>query len=206
MKAPLVVVALAVAGTLLASGCAKRVLVQPAVDVTKYNRVAVLPFETDSYLSTIGHQLADEIVVDILQKAPNLDVVERTQVEALMMEQNLARQGYLSPESAIQLGRMLGVRLIATGSVSVSIGNVNPSTVNTQRVATGVATLRLIDTETGKVLWAKREKSEYSTFVSLDHQRTTFNTMTDQDLFQEVVKQLGQELAQAFYPHYELQY
>ena len=38
---------------LLLSGCAHRVLVQPVLDMNQYNRIAVLPFETDSYLSTV---------------------------------------------------------------------------------------------------------------------------------------------------------
>jgi hypothetical protein len=65
--------------------------------------------------------------------------------------------------------------------------------------------MRLIDTETGKVLWAKRDKGEYSSFIFSDHDRP-FNTMTDQEMSQEVIKQLGYSLSEALYPHYEMQY
>jgi len=188
------------------AGCAQRVLVQPVVDVNQYNRVAVLPFETDSFLSTVGNQLADEIVVNLLQKAPQIDVVERTRIDAVVREQDLARSGYISPESAIALGRMLGVRAVVTGSVSVSIGDIQPTPLSPQRVATGTVTARLIDTQTGKILWGDRQESQYSTFTNTGNGQTIGNVRTDHEMVQQVIRDLGRAVAQAFYPHYELQY
>jgi TolB-like protein len=190
----------------LAGGCAKRVLVQPVADMSRYNRLAVLPFETDSFLSTVGNQLADDIIVNLLEKAPNLNIVERARIDALMNEQNLVRRGYLSPESAIQVGRLLGVKAVITGSISISIGDIRPTALSARRVATGVATVRLIDTETGKVVWAKREKSEYSCYIGSDKESVTFSFRTDHEMVQQVIQKLGGLLAEAFYPHYELQY
>jgi TolB-like protein len=186
-------------------GCGQRVLVQPQADMSRYNRLAILPFETDSFLSTIGHQVADEILVQILDKAPDLEVVERTRIDALIQEQRLSQEGYISLESAIRVGRLLGVKAIVTGSVTVSIGNIRVSSLNTQRVATGVATIRFIDTETGKIVWAKREQSEYGTFTTSPEGSTPYNIKTDHEMIQEVIHRLGQLLAHPFYPHYEIQ-
>ncbi len=190
----------------LAGGCAKRVLVQPGADMSRYDRLAILPFETDSFLSTVGNQLADEIIVILLEKAPNLNIVERARIDALMNEQQLVRSGYLSQESAIQVGRLLGVKAVVTGSISISIGDIRPTALSTRRVATGVATIRLIDTETGKIAWAKREKSEYSDYIGSDKESGTFNFRTDHEMIQQVIQKLGGLLAEDFYPHYELQY
>jgi TolB-like protein len=190
---------------LLAAGCAQRVLVQPVVDTGTYHRLAVLPLETDSYLSTVGNQIADEIVVNLLKNAPQLDIVERSRVDAIIREQDLARAGYISPESAIAVGKMLGVRAILTGSVSVSIGDIQPTALSAQRVATGAATVRLIDTQTGKILWGDRQESQYSTFIGARPDDIGINR-TDQEMVQEVVKQLGSAIAQSFYPHYEYRY
>ncbi len=195
-------VLLALAGT----GCAHRVLVQPVLDVKQYNRVAVLPFETDSFLSTVGNQVADEVVVHLLNQARNLDVVERTRIDALLREQNLARDRYLTPESAIAVGKLLGVKAILTGSVSISIGDIQPTPSNAQRVATGSASARLIDVETGKIIWGGREESSYSTFIGSLSGQSSLNVKTDQEMVQYVIKDLGKQLSQAFYPHYELQY
>lgn len=190
----------------LASGCAQRVLVQPPVDIAHYNRIAVLPLETDSYLSTAGNQLADEIVLNLLKFAPQLDVIERTRVDALMNEQHLVRSGYISSESAIALGRMLGVRAILTGSVSLSIGDIQPTPLSLQRVATGAVTVRLIDTETGKVIWGDRRESDYTMLLDTGPGRISGVTKTDQEMVQEVVKDLARSVAQVFYSHYEYRY
>ncbi len=187
------------------SGCGQRVLVQPRADMSAYNRIAILPFETDSFLSTIGHQLADEILVNLLEQAPGLDLVERTRVDSLIQEQNLVRSGHLSTNSAIAAGRLLGVRGIVAGSVTVSIGDIRPSALNTQRVATGVATIRFIDTETGKVLWAKRKNSEYAIYTTISSGETPVNIRTDHEMVQRVIRDLGRLLAEPFYPHYEIQ-
>ncbi len=188
------------------TGCAHRVLVQPVVDVAKYNRVAILPFETDSFLSTVGNQVADEVVVNLLKHAPAMDVVERTRIDALLREQNLSRERVVNPESAIAVGKLLGVRAIMTGSISVSVGDIQPTPANAQRVATGSATARLIDTETGKVLWGGREESSYSTFLGTSAGTGALNVKTDQEMVQYVITDLGRQLAEAFYPHTELQY
>ncbi|MCD4813200.1 CsgG/HfaB family protein [bacterium] len=185
-------------------GCGTRVLVQPKADMGYYNRVAVLPFETDSFLSTVGYQLADEILVQLLETTPALQMVERTQIEALLQEQTMVRSGYMSMESAIQVGRLLGVRAIVTGSVTIAIGDVRSSPLNAQRVATGVATIRFIDTQTGKIIWAKRETAEYGSFKSVEGS-TFYNYKTDHEIVQEVIQTLGKLLARNFYPHYELQ-
>ncbi len=187
-------------------GCAPRVLVQPAADLEKYNRIAVLPFESDSYLSTVGHQLADEVVIQLLKKVPDLDIVERTRIDALLEEQNLAKSGYLSPETAIVVGKMLGVKGILTGSISLSVGDVRTTRDNEQRVATGVATVRFIDVETGKVLWARREKSDYTLFKSFDGTGESYAVKTDHEMIQEIIDDLAKDVIKPFYPHYEYQY
>ncbi len=190
----------------VAVGCAPRVLVQPAVDLERYNRIAVLPFESDSFLSTVGHQLADEVVVQLLRKVPTLDIVERTRIDALLQEQNLANRGYLSPESAIAVGKMLGVKAILTGSISLSVGDVRTTRENEQRVASGVATVRFIDVETGKVLWARREKSDYTLFKSFGDRGESYAVKTDHEMIQEIIDDLAKEVIKPFYPHYEYQY
>ncbi|MCK5242537.1 hypothetical protein KAR34_08805 [bacterium] len=188
------------------AGCGKRVLVQPSANMSDYSRIAILPFETDSFLSTLGHQMADELLVVLLEKAPQIDMVERSRIDALLQEQKLSKQGYISMESAIQVGRLLGVRAIVTGSITVSIGEVQPTPLSPQRIATGVATIRFIDTETGKIIWAKREQNQYAVYTTTVDGRSPYSDKTDHEMMQAVVQKLGQLLAKPFYSHYETQY
>jgi TolB-like protein len=187
---------------ILLQGCAHRVLVQPVLDMSQYNRIAVLPFETDSYLSTVGNQMSDEIVVQLLTHAPTIDVVERTRIDALLREQNLSRDHLVTAESAVAVGRLLGVKIIMTGSLSVAIGDIRPAPGNSQRVATGTATARLIDTESGKIIWGGREESNYSTFLG----EGGYSAHTDQEMIEYVIRDLGKQLSEVFYPHYELEF
>jgi TolB-like protein len=188
------------------SGCGKRVLIQPSADMSHYSQVAILPFETDSFLSTLGHQMADELLVVLLEKAPQLNLVERSRIADLLQEQKLSKEGYLSMESAIQVGRLLGVRAIVTGSITVSIGDVRPTPLSPQRIATGVATIRFIDTETGKIIWAKREQSQYAVYTTTVDGQSPYSDKTDHEMMQTVVQELGQLLAKPFFSHYEIQY
>lgn len=189
---------------LAAAGCGQRVLVQPQTDMNEYNRIAILPFETESFLSTIGHQLADEIMVELLDKAPEVQLVERARIDSLLQEQQLVRSGYLSNDSAVAVGKMLGVKAIVTGSVTASIGDIQPTPLSPQRVATGIATMRFVDVATGRILWAKRAKSEYSSYTQHPDGETPYSYRTDHEMVQAVIQDLGKQLAQFFYPHYEL--
>lgn len=188
------------------AGCAQRVLVQPVINPEKVRRLAVLPLESDSIFSTVGNQLADEIVVQLLRQVPTLEVIERSRIDAVLQEQSMSRQGYLQPDSAVAVGRLLGVQAILTGSVSLAIGAISPTALSAQRVANGTATVRVIDTETGRIIWAGREEAQYSSFVNFDYQNNPVSVKTDQEMIQEVIKDLAQAVAQKFYPHYELQY
>ncbi len=195
--------ALGLACGLALAGCAQRVLVQPAVDLERYHRVAVLPFTTDSYLSTLGTQLADEIVVDLLRHAPQVEVMERARVDALIREQSLARGGYLDPQTAVSLGRLLGVQGLVMGSISLSVGNIRPTPLSAQRIATGVVTARLIDAATGKIVWSERKDSDFSQFLTTEPDNTVSYVWTDQEMIQRVLQDLAESVAQAFYAHEE---
>lgn len=188
------------------TGCAKQMLVQPVIDTTRFHRLAVLPFATDSFISTVGAQMADEIVIRLVEKAKNLEIVERARIDSVLEEQRLSQQGVVSAETAVQVGRLLGVQALVTGSVSISIGDIRPTPLSPQRVATGIATVRVVDTETGKILWADRKESEYSIFLENSSDRNSLGYKTDNELAQNVIRDLASEIAMAFYTHYELGY
>jgi curli biogenesis system outer membrane secretion channel CsgG len=148
--------------------------------------------------------LADEIIYHLLQNAPTLDVIERERIDDLLREQNLVQRNIVDPASAISLGRLLGVRAICTGSISLSIETIAPTWDNRQRVAVGSAVMRVIDTETGKIIWSQREKSQFSTFLGSGAEGY-LAVRTDQEMIQVLIEELAQSLAQAFYEHYEYQ-
>jgi curli biogenesis system outer membrane secretion channel CsgG len=192
---------LAVAVLFSSVRCAKHVSVQPVVDPALYGRLAVLPFETQSVFSTIGYQVADEIVLELIEKAPEFHIVERSRIDALLLERNLESEGLSTGKTALEAARLLGVDAIITGSVSVSIEDISPAPEHEERRASGIALIRLIDADDGRVLWASRVEGEYSALTYL--YGYVYRSQTDHDIVQEVVREIAHEAARYFYPHSE---
>jgi len=105
-------------------------------------RVAVLPF-----VSSTGHHPEDGMVmaerlIGSLVQVGKVRVVERELLQTIMKEHYLTTSGIVSPEGRRQIGKVLAVDAIVTGSF-VSFGRrsaVNP---------------RLIHVETGDILFAE---------------------------------------------------
>lgn len=181
--------------------CAKHVSVEPVIDPTLYGRLAVLPFETQSVFSTIGYQIADEILVELIEKAPEFSIVERSRLDALLLERNIENKGLSAGEPALEAARLLGVDAIITGSVSVSIEDISPAPEHGERRASGTALIRLIDADDGRVIWARRVTGEHSALTNL--YGDVYRSQTDHDIVQEVVQEIAREAAKYFYHHSE---
>jgi TolB-like protein len=107
--------------------------------------VAVMYFDNNS----IGRDRADydgvgkgiaELMVNDLLANPNLRVVERERVQALITEQNLTKGGSIDPQTAIRLGKMIGAQYMITGGfMSDGRGNfvLTGRTINVETSAIG---------------------------------------------------------------------
>ena len=83
--------------------------------------LAVLPLDkaaaSEEY-DGLGKALAGMLVTD-LSKVPELELVERARLQALMDEMKLVETGFLDEKTAQKLGNGLGARFVLTGSYSV---------------------------------------------------------------------------------------
>jgi TolB-like protein len=117
---------------------------QPAAAQDTRPTVAVLYFDNNSIgrdaadYAGMGKGVADLLITD-LSAAANVRVVERERIEALLQEQNLAKQGQIDPATAVRLGRILGARHMITG------GFMNAGEQM-------VLTARAFDVETGQIV------------------------------------------------------
>lgn len=116
--------------------------VSRAASDSKVERIAVLPF-----VSSNGHHPEDGIVmaerlIGSLVQLRKVRVVERELLQTIMKEHYLTTSGIVSPEGRRQIGRVLSVDAIVTGSF-VSFG---------RRAAVNA---RLIHVETGDILFAE---------------------------------------------------
>ena len=81
-------------------------------------RVVVLPFENltrqeqDAWLS---HSFAESLTMGLV-KVKELHIIERSQIDKLLKEQQFSQSAFADPDTAPNLGRMLGANIVAVGS------------------------------------------------------------------------------------------
>ena len=167
----------------LFSCSAPQVRRKPKVVMSNINRVAVIDFENYTTDKGLGIEIVGEIMSKIVE-AGQIQLVERGQLEGVLREQNLAVKGFISPETAKEVGKILGVDALILGEITyyqtTAEMNVdqnppftpkhpeNPSswdrlkmssqdTTNIweeDKVTTNIS-LRLVEVETGSVVWSR---------------------------------------------------
>ncbi|MDT8317181.1 MAG: FlgO family outer membrane protein [bacterium] len=112
------------------------------------NKVAVLDFQLqgDGFQTTDMGSIVAEWLITALVKEGRFDVVERRLLQKLVAEQKLALTGLVDARGAVKLGKVLGVKIIISGSVMKfqNILEVNA---------------RIIDVESGSIIAAESVKS-----------------------------------------------
>jgi curli biogenesis system outer membrane secretion channel CsgG len=101
-------------------------------------KIAIIEFaDLEGNVTQLGRFIAEELITRIFNIG-RFDVIERNLLQKVLEEQKLGLTGYIDPETAISLGRVLGVDAIITGSITDLGNNIK---INA----------RLISTETGSV-------------------------------------------------------
>ncbi|OGF62387.1 MAG: hypothetical protein A2Y62_17210 [Candidatus Fischerbacteria bacterium RBG_13_37_8] len=124
-------------------------------------RIAVMDFENNSTWSwwgdNLGKAAADELVTQLV-KSGQFSVIERDKLQAVLDEQALGASGAVQGSTAAKIGKILGIHLILTGSItkfsiktmSGGFGGIGAS----YSKAESTVDVRLIDTTTGEILLA----------------------------------------------------
>ncbi len=135
-------------------------------------RIAVVDFEDRSgWGHNIGQGLADMLVTELV-KSGKFMVIEREELNRILEEQGLGMSGAVTPQSAAQVGKLLGVEIMVTGSISEfgekksgiggSIGKLGLGGKLTKRKARAVVDIRLVNTTTGEIVLAETAVGEAS--------------------------------------------
>lgn len=161
---------------LVFSGCAATMGVKMKQDVSanvtekvesKYTgpkrRVGVVDFENKTaYGQTRLGQAASDILITELVKTGKFIVVEREKMEKLMQEQKLGLTGAIDPNTAAQMGKILGLNAIVTGAISNfgvrTTGSDYLITQTKRQEAACTVDIRVVDAETGQILFADSGK------------------------------------------------
>ncbi|MBI4375041.1 MAG: hypothetical protein HY549_01200 [Elusimicrobia bacterium] len=101
------------AGLALSAGCSPRAYLNPNYDLGRVRRIAVWRFDSNQK-SAIGAE--DLFNRSLLENG--FQVVERAQLEAVIQEQKLGKDGVLAPRALKKVGNILGVDALLLGSVT----------------------------------------------------------------------------------------
>lgn len=169
-------------------GCAQKKVnaVFPQIQYPAH-RIAVLPFESGNpYVN--GASLSDWMVVQIIKELPGVQVIERKDLMKILQEQKLTLTGIVRQSKFSNLGMILGVDAILTGSVE---------TLEVIQSASGsiLVTVKLMEVSTGRVLWADRMKISHSTWQPKEVEEISALLM--EKAAQKMVERLGKSPALA---------
>ena len=128
-------------------------------------RIAVVDFENKTAYGQgrLGGAAADILITE-MTKTGKFIVVERDKMNKLLEEQKLGATGAIDPNTAAQMGKILGVNAIVTGAVSnFGVSTTGADYLVAQRkkqLAQVTIDVRVVDAETGQVLYADTGKGE----------------------------------------------
>lgn len=109
-----------------------------------------------------------ELISEALVNSGLFDVFERERLATLIQEQNLQVSGMVDANTAISIGKLSGVKYIVTGKIlnfGRELKTFNGYGANTQTAFYRLkAEMKLIDAETGKILFAKIADAEEKEF------------------------------------------
>lgn len=174
----LISLSFALAGALLASGCMPRTAgavrddttltgtskqLPQASDVSRYKgpklRVGVVNFQnrTPSRVLGIG-EAASDILGTILQKTDRFIVIPQQDIKSILDQQRLGATGAINPETAAEVGKILGLNAIVTGAVTAYSEAEEGSDFivgkSKKQIARVTVDYRVVDTTTGVQLMA----------------------------------------------------
>ena len=95
-------------------------LASPSYGDFKKTKIAVLDFQMQGEQTNskdMGKIVAEWLITGLVETG-RFDVIERRLLEKLLDEQKLGVTGAIDPNSAAQLGKILGVRIIVSGTVT----------------------------------------------------------------------------------------
>lgn len=136
-------------------------------------RVAVIGFDSTApgYIWRIDSELskaATDLMINALIKTGGFRVFERVKLDAILKEQDFqAYSGRVDPSTAVKIGKMLGVDLVVTGSVTSIVykksGGITIGPLSLKKSTASVTiTVRAINVTTGEIIFSEVKKGTTS--------------------------------------------
>ena len=191
----------------LVVGWTQTATAEEEVEGTDRIRIAVMGLENHSswnyWGDNLGDAAADELVTQLF-KTGTFSLVERSQLDAILAEQNLGQSGRVNPSQAAEIGRLLGVQVILTGSITkFSIdkkgGGFGRFRADYSEAETNLD-IRMVRTDTAEIMFADEGKGK----VRLGGVRikgVNFRQEFDVGLAQEALRPAVEDVVQKIADH-----
>ncbi len=144
-------------------------------DVNEYKgpklRVGVVNFQnkTPSKVLGIGEAAAD-ILGTILQKTDRFIVIPQQDIDSILAQQRMGATGIVNPDTAAEMGQVLGLNAIVTGAVTAyseaEEGSDYLIAKSKKQIARVTVDYRIVDTTTGVQLMADSGAGIYTKSIS----------------------------------------
>ncbi len=144
-------------------------------DVNDYKgpklRVGVVNFQnkTPSKILGIGEAAAD-ILGTILQKTDRFIVIPQQDIDSILAQQRMGATGIVNPDTAAEMGQVLGLNAIVTGAVTAyseaEEGSDYLVAKSKKQIARVTVDYRIVDTTTGVQLMADSGAGIYTKSIS----------------------------------------
>ena len=174
----------------------------PAHAAGKKVRVAVMDFENNStwhyWGDNLGKAAGHEFVTQLVNSG-QFTIVEREKIQSVLAEQGLGASGAVTASTAPKIGKLLGVQVIFTGSITAfSLKRTGGSFMGVS-ASSGKAEskldVRMIDTTTGEILLAAEGKGDKK-MGGVGFQGTSFEQQYDEGVASEALRPAIQQVTQ----------
>jgi len=141
------------------------------------------------------------------------DLVERSQLDKVLQEQNLSNSGMINEQQAAQIGKVLGLDAIVTGSVSISSNDENSQVLmrrmdgsqyyrycTTRKVSVN-ARMKIVSVNTAQIIGIK-DTGYVNSQIGCDELRSGLPSAAD--LADACLKQIAVDFANYFSPRFKL--
>jgi curli biogenesis system outer membrane secretion channel CsgG len=165
-------------------------------------RIAVIDFQNNSTWSWWGDRLgeaaADEFVTQLVNSG-QFSVIERSKLQSVLAEQGLGASGAVTASTAPKIGKLLGVQLLFTGSITAfSIKKVGGSFMGVganKGKAESKLDVRMIDTTTGEILLVATGAGNKS-MGGFSFKGTSFEQQYDEGVASEALRPAVEQVTQ----------
>ena len=131
-------------------------------------RIVIYNFEDKSGESNTSANAIMDMMVTELHKSGAFTLLERERFDDVAREFNLAQSGVVDPATAPKVGRIMGAEYIVRGAITLSYYSEKASgseipllgTKTKAKTAYTVIDLRIIDVETGEIVYASDKSGE----------------------------------------------